>query len=209
MTYAFDLFQRGDLVASAVVEIEGQNGNYTMQLSPFINVSVAMIASAIGASVMASDAPGLMVPSNLQSPATHGRALELSAHGVQIYVCTESMAAPGNFVWNFVAPEADLFDASGALVGKHYAGPTWQSLDGSKVVAEIKARHDAPAGTDIPWLLLEAKEHMGFGAFSNIGAIQRLSTQAGKAPATGCGRDQVGNEARVPYKAVYRLYSVS
>jgi hypothetical protein len=32
-----------------------------------------------------------------------------------------------------VAPEADLFDARGNRIGRHYAGPHWRSTDGSKI----------------------------------------------------------------------------
>src|SRR6266704_1241294 len=87
---------------------------------------------------------------------------------------------------NLKVPEADLFDLSGKKIGKHYAGPTWESNDGSKVVGEVKARDDGPAPTAIPWLLLRAKSTSGNGAFSRTQAIQRLYTVGGQAPAESC-----------------------
>jgi hypothetical protein len=69
------------------------------------------------------------------------------ASGVQIYDCSASKADPSKFEWVFRAPEADLFDGTGKKIGKHYAGPTWESNDGSKVIGEVKARDDGPMPT--------------------------------------------------------------
>ncbi|MCP2007465.1 hypothetical protein L1274_001158 [Duganella sp. HSC-15S17] len=177
-------------------------------MTPLFSISLATaLWTAVAVPALAHGGAEIAVPANLQSSATHGQALELHARGVQIYVCTESPATPGKFEWTFSAPEAALFDASGTLVGKHFSGPTWQSLDGSTVVAAVTARHDAPAASDIPWLLLEARKHSGGGVFGSVSAIQRVATQAGKAPAEGCDREHPGSMARVPYQAIYRIYS--
>ena len=56
-----------------------------------------------------------------------------------------------------VAPEADLFDASGTKIGRHYAGPHWESTDGGKVAVTVKESTDAPQADGIPWLLLDTK----------------------------------------------------
>ena len=34
------------------------------------------------------------------------------------------------------APDASLLDAKGQVIGKHFAGPSWQANDGSIVVGE-------------------------------------------------------------------------
>src|ERR1700727_2934622 len=47
------------------------------------------------------------------------------AQGVQIYRCQAKKDDPTQYEWVFVAPEADLFDAQGKKIGRHYAGPTW------------------------------------------------------------------------------------
>jgi len=147
-----------------------------------------------------------LVPENLKVPAGQTLSLVSPATGVQIYECGAINADPARFEWIFKAPEADLFDLSGKKIGKHYAGPTWESNDGSKVVGEVKARDDGPAATAIPWLLLAAKSTSGNGAFGRIQGIQRLYTVGGKAPAGGCSQAQLGKEARVPYKATYYFY---
>ncbi len=147
-----------------------------------------------------------LVPENLKVPAGQTLSLVSPATGVQIYECSAIKADPQRFEWLFKAPEAELFDLSGKKIGKHYAGPTWESNDGSKVAGEVKARDDGPAATAIPWLLLAAKSTSGNGAFSRIQGIQRLYTVGGKAPAGGCSKAQLGKEARIPYKATYYFY---
>ena len=118
-----------------------------------------------------------------------------------------SKTDPTKFEWVFKAPEADLFDGDGKKIGKHYAGPTWESNDGSKVIGEVVAKNNGPDADAIPWLLLSAKSASGKGVFGRILSIQRLSTVGGKAPAQGCDRAQSGKEARVPYKARYTFFA--
>src|SRR5512139_1736872 len=146
------------------------------------------------------------VPENLRTPATEVLSLEAKATGVQIYECDASKDEPTRYEWIFKAPEADLFDSAGNKIAKHYAGPTWEANDGSKVVGEVKARDNGPDPTAIPWLLLSAKSTSGTGIFSKTQGIQRTHTSGGKAPEEGCNQAQVGKETRVPYKAKYYFY---
>jgi hypothetical protein len=148
-----------------------------------------------------------VIPDSLVAPSTQSLSLAVQASGVQIYQCAAAKTDPTKFEWRFIAPEADLFDSSGKKIGKHYAGPTWESLDGSKVVGAVKAQNDGPNASAIPWLLLGAKSHSGSGVFAQVQSIQRLSTVGGEAPADGCDQAQVGKEARVAYQAQYRFYS--
>ena len=174
-----------------------------------------MKTSAISTSVCASllaltagcVAPGMgtvpQVPENLRVPATQKLALEADATGVQIYDCKPASNDPARFEWTLRAPEAELFDPAGKRIGKHYGGPTWESLDGSKVVGEVKARSDSPDPNAIPWLLLGAKSATGNGVLGQTVNVQRIETVGGKAPAQACSP---GNELRVPYKAKYYFY---
>ena len=148
------------------------------------------------------------VPQNLKVPAGNALILTTPAKGVQIYVCQPKASDRTQFQWTLKAPEADLFNATGALVGKHYGGPTWEyTKDKSKVVGEVKQRLDAPASTAIPWLLLSAKTHEGNGFFSKVTYIQRLNTQGGKAPATGCDSSKQNSTTRVNYTADYYYFA--
>ncbi|CDG85734.1 DUF3455 domain-containing protein [Janthinobacterium agaricidamnosum] len=169
----------------------------------------ALVAVLSGCATATASFPPVSVPDALQAPAGHKLSLEVNGTGVQIYVCSPAKANPAQTEWAFKAPEATLTDAAGVVVGKHYAGPTWEGKDGSKVVGEVKAKHDDPAGKAIPWLLLSAKSASGDGVFSRVTFIQRLATEAGNAPADGCTAADLGKEARVPYKALYRFYVAS
>jgi len=169
-----------------------------------------LVAAGSGALVVsAASEPGASpaVPENLKAPATQTLALEAHASGVQIYTCSASKADPARFEWAFKAPEADLYDGHGTKIGKHYAGPTWESNDGSKVIGEVVAKDNGPRADAVPWLLLSAKSTSGTGVFSRILSIQRLFTVGGKAPAEGCDAAQAGKEARVAYRAIYAFFA--
>src|SRR5262252_2615681 len=66
-------------------------------------------------------------PEALRPPADQVLALEAFATGVQIYECAANQDQPPRFDWVFKAPEAELLDKAGPKIGKHYAGPTWES----------------------------------------------------------------------------------
>jgi hypothetical protein len=139
------------------------------------------------------------VAQSLRPPAGQVLKLKLQGSGVQIYQCTDG-------TWKFQAPEAKLTDEHGRVLGKHYAGPTWESIDGSTVVGEVKAHEDGPDPRAIPWLLLQAKSTSGNGVFSHVRSIQRLQTTGGKAPSTACDASNANQMARVPYTAQYYFY---
>ncbi len=166
---------------------------------------IALVLLLAGASaVKAGTMPG--VPDALKVPEGQVLLLEVQAVGVQIYECKAGQADSARFEWVFKAPEADLFDSAGKKVGRHYAGPTWESNDGSKVVGEVKAKDNGPDPGAIPWLLLTARSTSGSGIFGAVTSVQRLSTSGGRAPAEGCDKGQAGKEARVSYKAKYTFY---
>lgn len=167
--------------------------------------SVVALLSGLASSppVTPPDAPEVLRP-----PSDQVLVLEALATGVQIYECLASQDQPARFEWVFKAPEAELLDRTGGKVGKHYAGPTWESTDGSAVVGEVKARDAGPDPSAIPWLLLSAKSNSGEGILSQIKSIQRLKTVGGKAPTSPCSQDNAQQVARVPYKAAYYFYVV-
>jgi hypothetical protein len=82
------------------------------------------------------------VPSTLKPGSDQRLWFVLGATGAQIYQCSATATGPA---WTFVAPQADLLDADGEVVGVHYAGPTWELDDGSKVVAARIAGAPAPS----------------------------------------------------------------
>lgn len=140
------------------------------------------------------------------SPAYH-LVLAARASGVQIYQCSNDSDGPPPYEWKFKAPNANLVDFDGKALGQHYAGPTWEALDGSTVTGKLRASDPGPDAASVPWLTLDAKANAGAGLFSTITAIQRLHTHGGKAPAGGCTPEQLGTELRVPYTAEYYFYT--
>lgn len=166
--------------------------------------AVTLLAALSGCAT--TSLPPLAIPDALQAPAGQKLVLDARATGVQIYVCSAAKADPAQTQWVFKAPEATLFDAAGNSVATHFAGPSWESPDGSKVVGAVQAKQDDPAGKAIPQLLLSAKSVSGSGVFGAVTYIQRLATEAGNAPAGGCTAAELGKEARVPYTARYRFY---
>lgn len=146
-------------------------------------------------------------PDNLKVPTGQMLKLKGSAKGVQIYQCKAKTDNTNQFEWTLKAPEADLLDDQGKKMIKHYGGPTWEALDGSKVIGTVKAKADAPTTSAIPWLLLQAKSNQGNGSLSKVTYIQRVETVGGKAPSQVCNQTRANTEARVDYAADYFFYS--
>src|SRR5579863_3954842 len=69
-------------------------------------------------------------PKELQPPANEQILLKVHAKGDQIYSCKADGA---RFAWTLNGPDAQLFDKDGKLFGKHFAGPSWEANDGSRV----------------------------------------------------------------------------
>ncbi len=169
-------------------------------MSPFKLAIVVMLAACASAPL----AQPAAVPENLRVPDGQPLLLRAAARGAQIYTCKAKAAEPAAFEWALKAPEAELFDPSGAKIGRHYAGPTWESADGSRVVGEVMQR--SPVQGAVPWLLLRAKSNEGAGVFASVKYIQRVDTKGGVAPAAGCDPAHAGAEARVDYSANYAFY---
>lgn len=166
-------------------------------------ILLLLVIFSLGAQSVAWAQPPEEFPPNLVVPSGNFMALQVVAQGVQIYACQARADDPSSFEWAFRAPEAILLNVRGEPIGRHYAGPTWEGLDGSKVMGTARANADSPDPEAIPWLLLEAQSHEGTGLFGTVSYVQRLATSGGRAPAEGCGAPSVGQEARVPYTAIY------
>ena len=180
-----------------------------IEMIKHIAVASLVLAAITFAPTVGAQSGQATMPDNLKAPDGSVLHFETFATGTQIYVCTARADDPESFAWSFKAPEAELLDETGAQVGSHYAGPSWEGNDGSKVVGEVVERADAADPGSIPWLLLRAKSHDGSGIFSTTTYIQRLQTAGGVAPTDGCDQSTAGVERAVPYTAVYAFYSGS
>jgi hypothetical protein len=165
-------------------------------------VSARLLATAIA--VLPYSLSAQQVPPELQPPANEQLLLQVHAKGDQVYICKSEAA---QFTWTLKAPDAQLFDKDGKPFGKHFAGPSWEASDGSRVTGKAAANAPSPDANSIPWLLVKVVSHAGAGVLSPVTSIQRLNTKNGKAPASGCDASHVGQELRVPYSADYLFFA--
>src|SRR3989441_5194893 len=120
---------------------------------------IAPSALATIATVTLTQAASAQVPPAIAAPG-ESAVVTLHAEGAQIYEC--KAGADGKLAWAFREPIATLV-LDGKTIGRHYAGPNWEHMDGSAVVG--KAAGNAPGATpkDIPLLKLEVVSSRGSG----------------------------------------------
>ena len=157
----------------------------------------------------------LIIPAEIDLPVNpngNTRVATFYAEGVQKYKSQLITGSePATYQWVFVAPQADLFDATNAKVGTHSAGPTWQlsALDSiyGQQYSPPKTAASPDAGS-IDWLLLKVKTGTTpTGIFTSVSYIQRIATKGGKAPSTPPTR--ANQTVDVKYKAVYRFTKIN
>ncbi|MCP1843317.1 hypothetical protein J2R78_006284 [Bradyrhizobium sp. USDA 4538] len=105
------------------------------------------------------------------------KILTVHAEGVQVYECKP--VSDGKLAWSFREPIATLI-ADGRTVGRHYAGPNWEHVDGSVVTARTAGSAPGTTAADIPWLKLEVIAHRGNGLLSGVATVQRINTSGGE-----------------------------
>jgi hypothetical protein len=166
-----------------------------------IALLLAIVIPAAGQAIPRPD-----VPDKIKAPAGEEVILMTHASGSQIYVC--QAGADGQPAWILKAPDAELHDAQGAVIGSHFAGPAWKLNDGSEVTGKPAARVDAPTPDAVPWVLVAVTGHSGSGVLSRVTTIQRIHTTGGIAPpATGCTAAKLDVEVKSPYTADYYFYA--
>jgi len=146
------------------------------------------------------------LPEPVRVPAGHNAFMTAVGAGDLTYECKTNAAKGGAMEWMFVGPEAKLTDAkTNKEVGKYYAGPTWESMDGSKITGKQVAVAPAAAG-NIPMQLVKTEPAVGSGSMTGVTYIQRVNTKGGVAPSDACTAATSGQKKTVPYKADYVFY---
>jgi hypothetical protein len=173
------------------------------------------------------------VPQNIVVDATANKVFFVGhATGTQNYVCQPSGSGVAFVLFT---PQATLFDDYGQQVITHFFSPnpkenntnpavvsdgairaTWQFKDTSSVWAKVNT---GDASTDqnfvhegaVAWLKLTAVGTLegptGGDKLTKVTFIQRLNTEGGVAPKTGCASaTDIGNQAFEPYTADYFFY---
>jgi Protein of unknown function (DUF3455) len=117
-----------------------------------------------------------------------GQALvaTLHAEGAQVYECKAD--ASGKLAWQFREPIATLIGGS-RTVGRHYAGPTWELVDGSAVVGKVAGRAPGATPNDIPLLRLESRSRRAAASSAASGrssaSTPRVAPQRDRASGPG------------------------
>jgi hypothetical protein len=169
-----------------------------------MRLTIRSLAFAAAGITLSLSVAAQQIPPQLQPPASEQLLLQVHAKGDQIYTCKADAAQPS---WTLKAPDAQLVDDKGRPFGKHFAGPSWEANDGSRVTGKAVANAPSPDPDSIPWLLVNIVAHEGTGVLSRATTIQRLNTKGGKAPATGCDATHASQELRVPYSADYLFFA--
>jgi hypothetical protein len=119
------------------------------------------------------------------------------AEGAQVYECKPDLA--NKLTWQVREPIATL-TLDGKTIGRHYAGPNWQHIDGSAVRAKMVSSTPGATSNDVAWLKLEVTEQRGNGILSHITTVQRINTKGGVVQGP-C--ETAGAYRSVPYSADY------
>jgi hypothetical protein len=163
----------------------------------------AALAIALPA-VAAIPEPGGIAPT-LRTSASEAPAFVLNGNGVYIYQCQQSPLNANAYFWNFVVPDATLYEGTRSVARFATVGLMEALSDRSSISGVV--RSSQAAGTaNLPWLLMAAQPLAETGIFAGVTSIQRVNTTGGAAPITGCGPDNIGDEARVAFQADYYFY---
>ncbi len=134
------------------------------------SLMLCIIVAALGAGRASAEVPATIAAPGETTVATfHGE-------GAQVYEC--KAGNDGKLAWAFREPIATLL-LDDKTVGRHYAGPTWEHVDGSAVTAKVAGNAPGKTANDIPWLKLEVTGHRGSGTLSGVTTVQRINTQGG------------------------------
>ena len=155
--------------------------------------SVALALSLLtGSAALAADP----LPDAIAAP---GETAVLTVHalGAQVYECKP--VTDGKLAWSFREPIATLV-SGGRTIGRHYAGPNWEHVDGSAVTGRTAGSAPGATASDIPWLKLSVISRRGEGVLSAASTVQRINTSGGKLDGA-C--DKAGALTSVSYSADY------
>ena len=147
------------------------------------------------------------LPAAVQVPPGLALRLWSLGRGEVHYACRRQAGAAGGYAWVPGLSAARLYDLNLREIGWSFGGPTWKSVDGSRVIGRALAVAPAPAGAGhLPLQLLRAAGASGQGTMSGVSYIQRLNTRGGGAPAQACNARREGRELRVAYEADFVFY---
>lgn len=169
--------------------------------------TVTVLAAACSTTPAPMMVNNMTLPEAVRAPAGAKQTMWTVGRGELTYECREKKDMAGQFEWAFVGPVATLYGPADKVVGKYYAGPTWEAADGSKVTGKQVAVAPGGAG-NIPLQLVKADPAMGMGAMQGVAYIQRVNTKGGVAPSSTCTMAEKGQRQQVAYAADYVFYGM-
>lgn len=184
----------------------------TPQFFPSLTAAALVLGAALlAAPANAQPAPAAVapdaVPDAIKLGPEYTLILTVTGTGTQTYEAKPTKDDPKKFEWVLKAPAAELTESgTNKKVGKHYAGPTFEHNDGSKVVGKITGKAPAPNAADLDWVVADLTSTGGAGALAKAVKLQRVNTKGGKAPATAEAAD-AGKEKVVPYSTTYKFFA--
>lgn len=167
-------------------------------MQAFLKIPLLAVLLVLPLAVMAQVSTPL--PAAIAAPGEKTVAT-FHAEGAQIYEC--KAGSDGKLAWLAREPIATLL-LNGETVGRHYAGPNWEHIDGSAVTGKMAARSPGATPNDIPWLRLEVTTQRGNGLLYGVTTVQRINTKGGVLQGP-C--DNAGAYQSVPYSADYVFLS--
>jgi hypothetical protein len=153
-------------------------------------------AVIVAAAALVATGAAAQVPEPIAAPG-ESAIVTLHAEGAQVYDC--KAAADGKLAWAFREPIATLL-LDGKTVGRHYAGPNWDHVDGSGVTAKAVGNAPGKTASDIAWLKLEVTARRGNGVLAGATTVQRINTVGG-VMSGAC--DKAGAFHSAPYATDY------
>jgi hypothetical protein len=162
---------------------------------PLLRIA-ALALLLLPGSLVSAPAAETPLPGAIAAPG-ETTVLTVHAEGAQVYEC--KAGADGKLGWAFREPIATLL-ADGKTVGRHYAGPSWENVDGSTVVGKVAGSAPGAAPDDIPWLKLDVISRRGSGVLTAVTTVQRINTKGGELKGT-C--EKPGAFRDMPYSAEY------
>ena len=169
-----------------------------------MNFMLKMLSNIVRVAIMLPGTPAAAEVPPAIAVSNSTVLLTVHAQGAQVYECKPApreKSAPqvGALTWQVREPVAALI-VDGKTIGRHYAGPNWDHIDGSGVKAKTAASVPGAMPDDIPWLKLEVVDHRGDGILSRATTVQRINTRGGILQGQ-C--DRAGEYRSVPYSADY------
>jgi hypothetical protein len=161
-----------------------------------IKQSTAFLLLSLSAIPWGVTPAAAQLPQAIEAP---GQTVVATFHaiGAQIYECRAGN--DGKLAWAGREPTAALL-LDGKTIGRHYAGPTWEHMDGSAIVARAAGNAPGKTAADVAWLKLEVTSSRGNGILSPVATVQRINT-AGGAHSGACNK--AGDLHSVAYETDY------